>query len=318
MQKGFVSIPVIIIFLVGTAVIGGGSYYVTKEISENKQQSSVETEQSEERQIDTLVSDTSTTNATTTESIDNDYSENDVQEDTPTTVNSIQNNDRQTVDLEVEAMRQQQAEREAVARRLAEEKLELERIESERKQAEEALQKQREQEEQEALAKKMAEEQAEKISVDEYGFTEEDWVVFGEKWIASSNDLKSSTRSQKKVLEEYSDSVDQIIKRVLEDLSKNVLDSNGTKLAEKHLEASQALKTAYVKEISLRDKFIDTLEEKINAIEDKDLKTVDQKDLSLESLAGDMAVASNQTAVLVPSQAEAADAYFYYVQQMTQ
>ena len=69
---------------------------------------------------------------------------------------------------------------------------------------------------------------------------------------------------------------------------------------------------------SLRDKFIDTLEEKINAIEYKDLKTVDQKDLSLESLAGDMAVASNQTAVLVPSQAEAADAYFYYVQQMTQ
>lgn len=62
MQKGFIQIPILIMILIGTAVVGGGGYYVAKEISKT---STVETEQEE---TDNVATNESATSASSTES----------------------------------------------------------------------------------------------------------------------------------------------------------------------------------------------------------------------------------------------------------
>lgn len=63
MQKGFVQIPILIMILIGTAVVGGG-YYVVKEVSKTN---TTETEQEQTENVATNESATSTTSASSTE-----------------------------------------------------------------------------------------------------------------------------------------------------------------------------------------------------------------------------------------------------------
>jgi len=73
MKKGFIQIPILIMILIGTAVVGGGGYYAAKEISKT---STVETEQKETENVATNESATSTTSASSTESGSVEVSEN--------------------------------------------------------------------------------------------------------------------------------------------------------------------------------------------------------------------------------------------------
>ncbi|MEX0931582.1 MAG: hypothetical protein WDZ88_02415 [Candidatus Paceibacterota bacterium] len=64
MQKGFIQIPILIMILIGTAVVGGGGYYAAKEISKTN---TTETEQEQTENVATNESATSTTSASSTE-----------------------------------------------------------------------------------------------------------------------------------------------------------------------------------------------------------------------------------------------------------